>query len=801
MKKNISINISGIIFHIEEDGYEILKNYLESISRYFASYEDNKEIIEDIEGRIAEIFLSKLSSSKEVITKEDVEFVIVKMGNVADFEAVEDTTEQEEARQQTGYTRTRTTSDEPKRLVRDTKRKVLGGVASGIAYYFGIDPLWIRLLILALLFSDIFVSAGAITFITYIIFWIVVPGRDDLPVDEKVKKLFRNPDDRVIGGVAGGIAAYFATDVTLIRLLFVLSIFLGGFGLLAYIVLWIITPEAKTLTDKMQMQGEPVTLANIETSVKKNLNVNENEEESTWVKVLLFPFRLIAVIFSGLGRVAGPFLVFLGQVARILAGLILLFLGLGLMFSLLVATGFAIGLFTTDMYTIQAEIPLDIIRASLPELGLIAAFIAVFIPALAIILAGVAVIANRKIVSAPVGWSALGLWFISVAILSFTVPPIVLDFKEDARHTETQTYDLQGKTAVLTLNDVGENYDATDLRLQGYADSVYRLEKVYEARGRNTQQALENAQMIDYQVEVVDSVFTFPSTFQFKEEALFRGQELDITLYIPYGQPFMMDRELREILRTSVLYTNDLSISDMQDNVFMFTTNGLECISCEGRENLDNQFEDSDLPGDYSQDFDLENFDRLNIGGAFQVEVFQGDTFNVIVTGKEREVEDVEVRVQGNTLEVERKGFLNSSEDLGILITMPALESVQLHGATQATVSKFMTENLHIDLSGAARVSVLVEAQELDVEISSAANLQLYGKTDFMQVDISGAAQLDAAELVARRIDMECGGASRARVNATEEINVDAGAAAQIEYTGNATVNIENDQRRNVRKF
>jgi len=70
MKKNISINISGIIFHIEEDGYEILKNYLESISRYFASYEDNKEIIEDIEGRIAEIFLSKLSNSKEVITKE-----------------------------------------------------------------------------------------------------------------------------------------------------------------------------------------------------------------------------------------------------------------------------------------------------------------------------------------------------------------------------------------------------------------------------------------------------------------------------------------------------------------------------------------------------------------------------------------------------------------------------------------------------------------------------------------------------------------------------------------------------------
>jgi hypothetical protein len=376
-----------------------------------------------------------------------------------------------------------------------------------------------------------------------------------------------------------------------------------------------------------------------------------------------------------------------------------------------------------------------------------------------------------------------------------------LDFKKDAHHTETQTYDLQGKTAVLTLKDVGENYDAIDLRIEGYSDSVYTLEKVYEARGRTTQRALENAQMIDYQVEVTDSVFAFPSTFQFKEDALFRGQELDLTLYIPYGQQFMMDRELQEILRTSVLYTNDLSVSDMQDNVFMFTANGLQCLTCEGRENLDEQFEDYDLPGDYSQDLDLENFDKLDIGGALKVEVFQGDTFKVTLTGREMDVKDVEVRVQGNTLEIEREGFLKNTEDLGILITMPALESMELHGVTQATISKFTTDNLHLALSGAARASMLVEAQELDVEMSSAANLQLYGTADFMQVNITGAAQLEAAGLEARRIDMECGGASRTRVNATEEINIDAGAAAQVEYTGNATINVENDQRRNVRKF
>jgi hypothetical protein len=138
---------------------------------------------------------------------------------------------------------------------------------------------------------------------------------------------------------------------------------------------------------------------------------------------------------------------------------------------------------------------------------------------------------------------------------------------------------------------------------------------------------------------------------------------------------------------------------------------------------------------------------------------------------------------------------------LGILITMPALESLKLQGATQATVSKFMTDNLQIDLSGAAKASVLVEAKEINIDLSSAANLQIYGSTDFMKVDMSGAAQLEASELEARRIELECGGASRARVNAIEMLDIDAGTAARVEYTGNATVNIENDQHRNVRKF
>src|SRR6478752_8779985 len=90
MKKNISINISGIIFHIEEDGYENLRKYLDSINKYFASFEDSSEILADIESRVAEIFLSKLNEGKQVITADDVNALIATMGSVSDFKAAED---------------------------------------------------------------------------------------------------------------------------------------------------------------------------------------------------------------------------------------------------------------------------------------------------------------------------------------------------------------------------------------------------------------------------------------------------------------------------------------------------------------------------------------------------------------------------------------------------------------------------------------------------------------------------------------------------------------------------------------
>src|SRR6185436_18516323 len=149
MKKNISINISGIIFHIEEDGYDTLRKYLDSVNKYFGSFEDSSEILADIEGRIAEIFLSKLNDGKQVITAVDVNNLITTMGSVSDFKAAEEQefAAGEPAREKTGNQQGSGYSiPPPRKLLRDQKRKILGGVCSGLAYYFNIDSVWPRLL-------------------------------------------------------------------------------------------------------------------------------------------------------------------------------------------------------------------------------------------------------------------------------------------------------------------------------------------------------------------------------------------------------------------------------------------------------------------------------------------------------------------------------------------------------------------------------------------------------------------------------------------------------------------------------
>jgi phage shock protein PspC (stress-responsive transcriptional regulator) len=171
MKKMFSVNLAGMLFHIDSDGYEIVNAYLQEIQNYFPN-EEGKEIIQEIEARLAELFTEKINNKKQVISAEDVNEAIEIIGYPEDFSDSGENNKKEE-------------------------QNMKGN-----------------------------------------------------------KRLYRDPDNRILGGVCAGLGAYFNIEPVLIRLIFVLIGLFFASGILIYLILWLVTPEASTLAQKREMRGE-----------------------------------------------------------------------------------------------------------------------------------------------------------------------------------------------------------------------------------------------------------------------------------------------------------------------------------------------------------------------------------------------------------------------------------------------------------------------------------------------------------------------------------------------------------------
>jgi phage shock protein PspC (stress-responsive transcriptional regulator) len=144
MKKTITINLAGLVFNIEEQGYDTLKVYLDAIRTIFLKESGASEIMEDIESRIAELFHSRLGKMKQVITEQDVAEVIEVMGQPSDYEVnddevgAEDNAHKEQAKSDADGSKS-------KRLFRDEDSATIAGVCSGLGHYFNLDPVVFRL--------------------------------------------------------------------------------------------------------------------------------------------------------------------------------------------------------------------------------------------------------------------------------------------------------------------------------------------------------------------------------------------------------------------------------------------------------------------------------------------------------------------------------------------------------------------------------------------------------------------------------------------------------------------------------
>jgi phage shock protein PspC (stress-responsive transcriptional regulator) len=187
MNKILNINLGGFAFTIDDDAFEYLSAYLDSIRRRFSASEGRDEILTDIENRLGELLTAELGS-RTIVMLPDVETAVGIMGKPEDF------------------------GGEP-----IDNRRAMGGNAG---------------------------SSGAI---------------------RTGKRLFRDEEDKIAGGVCSGLSAYFGiADPVWMRLVFVLLTFLSaGFWIPAYIFLWVLVPPARTAAERLAMRGEPINVDNI----------------------------------------------------------------------------------------------------------------------------------------------------------------------------------------------------------------------------------------------------------------------------------------------------------------------------------------------------------------------------------------------------------------------------------------------------------------------------------------------------------------------------------------------------------
>jgi len=405
MKKTLSINIGSKVFNIDNDAYELLKKYLDSIKSYFEKIETEEDILMDIETRISEKF-SSIKNFSESLNLKDVKNIINEMGSVDDFKEIyEEYSKKEES--EFNESTNKNFKNENRKIYRNLDDKVIAGVASGIANYFNIDPVISRLLFLASLLTGF-------GLIVYIICWIGIPGKR-VGMLNSSKRLFRDGDNKILGGVAYGIANYFSIDPAIIRIIFIVSLFLGGFGLITYILLWISIPEAKTVEDKMRAKGYEVTLENIEKYIKGAFK-KKDDEENLLIKIILFPFRLIGPIISGVFSLLIPLL-------RIIISLILFVISIVLIVLMVL---FSLGLFNLINYenfifgsiegAYVSGVDLSIIIGELPIYLSISIILFFLVSLLVMIISVSRILLNAKNINPT---TFIGLLFVGVILFVF----------------------------------------------------------------------------------------------------------------------------------------------------------------------------------------------------------------------------------------------------------------------------------------------------------------------------------------------------------------------------------------------
>lgn len=599
MKKIININLSGRVIPIEDAAYDTLQRYIESLRRYFAAEEGRDEIINDIESRIAELMNDKVKKGATAVTEADIEEIISSMGRVEDFaeaEAADGPTTAAGA-DEGAYAYTETKGRFKGRLYRDNRDKLLGGVCSGIANYINVDPAIIRLL-----FAIITFGGWGFGILVYILAWIILPAKE---LNTYVgKRLFRNPEDRIIGGVAGGLGAYFKKDAWVIRLIFaaplilnilfsvlngifgrhyfgVPDIFFGSFTgtfILAYIILWVVLPEARSPFEKMEMRGERVDVNSIKQNVQDSMGDFKTRAQA-WgdeVKESAQQFGERASTFANtrgktfateVSRTAEPVARGLGHAIGILFKAFFLFVAGTIAFALFVLLlVFTVGGVARPFN----DFILDGFWQHASLWGIMIFFLGV--PLVAIITWTVRRAMRVKSQNRYLGWTFAGLWTLGWFALFFFIASMGNDWRYKSVVEEPATTSAANVNKLTVRvdeprirysgnfswidDDNDGGWDITDdslrlsnvrIRIAKSPDALYRVSVVKESHGDSRREARQRAEQLSFAATTLDSALVLPSGFGIGKREKFRGQRIVVEVQVPVGKMIRFDESVTKL--------------------------------------------------------------------------------------------------------------------------------------------------------------------------------------------------------------------------------------------------------------
>jgi phage shock protein PspC (stress-responsive transcriptional regulator) len=536
MNKTVNINLGGMFFHIDEDAYQKMTRYFDAIKRSLSNSSGHDEIIKDIEMRVSELLNEKQKSDKYVIGLKDVDEVIAVMGQPEDYIIEDDFKEAN-----TAYS---TASRRTKKLYRDREKGMIGGVSAGLGHYFGVDAVWIRIVLILLVFAGF------------------------------------------------------------------------GTGILAYIILWIVTPEAITTTEKLEMTGEPVTISNIEKKVREEFeNVSDKIKNADYDKYG-------NQIKSGAGKIGNSFGDFIMTVFKIFAkflGIILIITGITVLFFLLIGI-FTLGSGAFIDFPWQGFIEAgNFTDYPIWAFGLLM-FFAVGIPFFFLALLGFKLLApNMKSIGNIAKYTLLALWLIAVALAISIGIKQASAFAVDGRVVKKETINLNPSDTlyikfkhndyfaknVEDRNDLMVTQDSTGTDIIYSNEVSFKIEKTEEkapyiqiekeAKGKSSSDAKQRAEQIKYGYKIIGNQLILDNYLLTELKNKYRDQEIEITLFVPEGLLLKVDSSVQNYDRSDDEYFNLHYSSD--NYVYKVENSQIKCLNCPADENEYNDI-DTDTEND-----------------------------------------------------------------------------------------------------------------------------------------------------------------------------------------------------------